>query len=80
MCREGLRSRGNEWHSCLVPEEKIKVHSIISGQTCRSSSDELEQDRLDGGYSSSGSSSRDSLVDLENDYHQVYWPCVSGLS
>ena len=71
MCCEGLSSRGNEWHFCLVPEEKIKVHPIVSGQACRSSSDELEQDRLDGGYSSSGSSSRDSSVHHENDYRQV---------
>ena len=73
VCCEGLSSRGNEWHFCLVPEEKIKeVHPIVSGQTWRSSSDELEQDRLDGGYSSSsGSSSRDSSVHHDNDYRQV---------
>ena len=39
-----------------------------------------DQDKFDGGYSSSGSSSRDSLVDLENDYRQVCWPCSPGLS
>jgi len=44
----------------------------LKGQTCRSSSDELEQDRLDGGYSSSGSSSRDSSVHHENDYRQMW--------
>ena len=51
----------------LVPDEKFKVHLVL-GQTRRSTPNDLEQDRLDGGYSSS---SRDTSVDLECDYRQV---------
>ena len=46
----------------------MKVHPIVSGHTSRSISTDLEVDRLDGGYSSS---SRDTSVDLENNYRQV---------
>jgi len=42
---------------------------MVLGQTSRSTSNDLEQDRLDGGYSSS---SRDTSVDLENDYRQMW--------
>ena len=52
---------------CL--EEKVNVYPIVVlGHTIKSNSNDPEVDRLDGGYSSS---SRDTSVDLENNYRQV---------
>ena len=64
-----LKSTGVAKVFCL--EEKVNVYPIVVlGHTSRSSSNDPEVDRLDGdgGYSSS---SRDTSVDLENNYRQV---------